>query len=140
MHINVSPLPDIRLVPSAPDRRSADSRMPPDDRTDRSKRFEFERMTIGEFSDAINTLYSSGRISTEEFREIGRSCLDPIPPMGTSHEDYLAMPMSIAYDRFQEIISSADMEGRLEERDRYQRVSKLLQRFEGTPQTLDVSA
>lgn len=108
------------------------------ERPDTIKRFHFESMTVGDFSDALSALIKSGRISADEASDLFITCL---PPTGTaSEEEKRAMAAGISYDWLKEVAAFARPVGRHEEADRHERVLKILQELDGTPRGVDTQA
>jgi hypothetical protein len=119
---------------------TAPSSQSPQSVSDVIERYDFEKMTVGEFCDAISELIFAGRISVEDCLDINSTIIPPFPPPGMSHEEYMAMPMNISLDRIREDIKYAGKEHRLADRDMYQRVLDFLEELQGTPRRIDTTA
>lgn len=102
------------------------------------KRFDFERMTLGEFSDAVSELIKSGQISADEATDL--EVTFPFPFGMSSEEEWRAMPANISYDWLTEVIGFTRPSGRHEEADRHERVFNLLKRLDGTGWKVDTQA
>lgn len=102
-------------------------------------RFDFDKMTVGEFADALSELIFSGRISVQDATDMSNTTFFTCPT-GMTFEDYLNLPIDISYDRIRQQIECADARGLTQEGDIYRRGLDLLMRFEGTPRRLDATA
>ncbi|WP_413624326.1 hypothetical protein [Luteibacter sp. Lutesp34] len=96
-------------------------------------------MTVGEYIDTLNHLCESGQITHEEALDIYITCIPPTAPCATNAE-HLSLPMCISYDRMRDEIAELTSGGRLEERDRHQRVLDLLTRMDGKAHGIDTRA
>ena len=102
-------------------------------------RFDFDKMTVGQFADALSELIFSGRISVQDATDMSNTTFFSCPT-GMSFEDYLNLPMDISYDRIREQIECADAKGLTQEGDICRRGLGLLMRLQGTPRRLDATA
>ncbi|NID05181.1 hypothetical protein HBF26_09805 [Luteibacter jiangsuensis] len=108
-------------------------------KVDAAPKIDFQHMTVGEYIDTLNHLCQSGQITHEEALDIYITCIPPTAPCATNAE-HLRLPMRISYDRMRDEIAELASGGRLEERDRHQRVLDLLVRLDGTPRGIDIRA
>lgn len=102
-------------------------------------RIDFQSMTVGEYIDTLNYLCQSGQITHEDALDIYITCIPPTTPCATNAE-HLSLPMHISYDRMRDEMAELTSGGRLEERDRHQRVLDLLIRLDGETRGINITA
>lgn len=100
--------------------------------------FDFEKMTVGEFSDAISELCSTGQITHQEMNDLGDTYLRAFP--GLNREQARAMPLKISFGDLREDIAFARTAGEKAAVDRFERALDVMQRFDGKARRVDVTA